>query len=96
MKVKDNLATIAARSFDTIIDSQGLGDAYRIFVCMRKAGNDYNLAFIPPDLVPENKEMFDKKEMRRLFDRGYQDAVGGYKWHKEPPGLDSNPEEAIP
>jgi len=25
--------------------------------------------------------------MKRLFKRGYDDAVVGYKWHKAPPGL---------
>ena len=32
------------------------------------------------------KELFDKTEMRRLFKRGYDDAINGYKWHKTPPG----------
>ncbi len=30
---------------------------------------------------------FDPRNMRALFDKGYDDAVNGYKWHKEPPGL---------
>ena len=94
-KVKDNLGSIAERAFDTIIDAQGIGDAYRIYIFMKQAGNDYNLAFIPPDFRQENKEMFDPKDMRRLFDRGYQDAAGGYKWHKTPPGLKAGPGEGI-
>ena len=87
-KVKDNLASLAERSFDTIIDAQGVGDAYRIYTFMKNKGNDYNLAFIPPDFKQDCKEMFDVVQMRRLFDRGYADAVGGYKWHKAPPGLE--------
>lgn len=87
MKVKDNLSSLAGRSFDTIIDAQGIGDAYRMYVFAKQRGSDYNLAFIPPDFKQEMKEMFDPKEMRRLFDRGYEDAVKGYKWHKVPPGL---------
>jgi len=43
--------------------------------------------------VDESKEMFDPMAMRKLFDRGYQDAVKGYKWHKEPPGLEAGQEE---
>jgi len=31
--------------------------------------------------------MFDKQEMKRLFKRGYDDAIKGYQWHKAPPGL---------
>lgn len=87
--VKDNLSSIADRSFDTIINNQGLGDTYRLYVYMKKIGNDYNLAFIPPDFRPEKKEEFDLHAMRELFDKGYQDAVKGYKWHKEPPGLEA-------
>lgn len=89
IKVKDDLASIATRAFDTIIDAQGIGDAYRIYVFMKERGNDYNLAFIPPDFKQDNKEMFDPVQMRRLFDRGYMDAAGGYKWHKVPPGMEA-------
>lgn len=85
--VKDNLPSLAERSFDTIINTQGVGDIYRIYVFAKERGNDYNLAYIPPDFVQDSKEMFDPREMKRLFDRGYEDAASGYKWHKSPPGL---------
>ncbi len=86
-KVKDDLVSLAGRSMDTIIGSQGIGDAYRIYLYTKEGDNEYNLAFIPPDYKDNSKEMFDTLEMRRLFDRGYQDAVKGYEWHKTPPGL---------
>jgi len=88
MKVKDELAPIAGRAIDTIVDAQAVGDVYRMYVYMKHRENDYNLAFIPPDFAPEGKEMFDPIEMRRLFDRGYNDAVKGYPWHKTPPGVE--------
>jgi hypothetical protein len=84
--VKDTLSAIASRSIDTMVDSQAIGDIYRMFAHARMRGADYNLAYIPADLVPENKEMFDKHEMRRLFARGYDDALKGYDWQKAPPG----------
>ena len=90
--VKDDLSSIAGQSFDTMINTQGIGDTYRIYAYMQKRGNDYNLAFIPGDFRPEKKEEFDPEQMRKLFDRGYQDAVQGYKWHKVPPGLESKSE----
>ena len=86
--VNNKLTDIANRTFETMINSQGVGDTYRIYEIMKQVGNDYNLAWIPSDLRPEAKEMFDPQAMRILFDRGYQDAVNGYKWHKAPPGLD--------
>lgn len=91
--VKDNLTSIAGQMFDTMINSQGIGDTYRIYAYMKERGNDYNLAFIPGDFRPEKKQEFDPVQMRQLFDRGYQDAVNGYKWHKVPPGLKDNNEE---
>ncbi len=87
--VKGNFGTIASRSFDTIIDAQGVGDTYRIYAFMKQRGNDFNLAYIPSDFNDESREMFDPAAMKKLFDRGYQDAVNGYKWHKEPPGMTS-------
>lgn len=87
--VKDNLPSLASCASDTMINSQGVGDIYRIYVFMKKRGNDYNLAFIPGDFRPEAKQMFDPCEMKKLFDKGYQDAINGYKWHKVPPGLES-------
>ena len=89
-QVKDNLGDITTRAFDTIINSQGIGDTYRIYTYMTERGNDYNLAFIPEDCTPPAKEMFDPKQMRILFDRGYQDAIKGYDWKKVPPGFEQS------
>lgn len=86
--VKDTLSSLAERAFDMIIDAQGVGDAYRIYVFSKERGTDYNLAFIPPDFKQNSKEMFDLHEMRRLFDKGYEEAAAGYPWHKAPPGVD--------
>lgn len=83
-QIKDSLPNIAARTVDTILNAQGVGDTFRIYVFAKERGNDYNLAFIPPDFKPEAKEAFDPKDMRRLFDRGYQDSVKGYSWFKTP------------
>jgi hypothetical protein len=63
------------------------GDTYRLYAFSQEKGWDYNLAYIPEDFKPDQKEMFDKQEMQRLFKRGYDDAVAGYQWHKVPPGF---------
>lgn len=85
--VGDNLQSIAGQMFDTMINYQGIGDTYRIYAFLKSKGDDFNLAFIPGDFRPPKKEEFDVRNMRALFDRGYQDALKGYKWHKEPPGF---------
>jgi len=93
--VKDDLTSIAGQMFDTMVNSQGIGDTYRIYTQSLKNGSDYNLAVIPGDFRPEKGQEFDPKQMRELFDRGYQDAVKGYKWQKIPPGLESGSAEEI-
>ena len=96
--IKNNLSSLVQRAFEMVTDSGGVGDAYRIYVFAGHTNSDYNLAFIPPDFKQDNKEMFDPKDMKRLFNRGYQDAIGGYKWHKAPPGVEESltrPEENI-
>ena len=60
--------------------------SFRMYAFAKEKGWDYNLAYIPEDFKPNQKEMLDKQEMKRLFKRGYDDAINGYKWHKTPPG----------
>ena len=85
--VKDDLQSISSRALDTLTDAQALGDAYRMYALAKERGVEYNLAYIPEDFIPQNKEQFDRKEMIRLFNRGYEDTRKGYQWHKEPPGF---------
>ncbi len=86
-QVEDNLAAITSRLIETNGSSKMDGDTYRLYAFAQEKGWDYNLAYIPEDFAPRQKEMFDRQEMQRLFKRGYDDAVIGYKWHKSPPGL---------
>lgn len=86
-QVEDNLTAIISRTIETNGSSKMSADTYRIYAFAKEKGWDYNLAYIPEDFNPNQKEMFDKQEMQRLFKRGYDDAIAGYKWHKAPPGL---------
>jgi hypothetical protein len=86
-QVEDNLTAIISRLIETNGASKMAGDTYKIYAYAKERGWDYNLAYIPEDFTPLQKEMFDKPEMKRLFKRGYDDAIHGYKWHKAPPGL---------
>ncbi|MBN1527149.1 MAG: patatin-like phospholipase family protein [Candidatus Omnitrophica bacterium] len=85
-KVEDSLVGISIRSLDTVVAAANNGDIYRLYAFAKRRGLDFNLAYIPADFKPDPKELFDKKEMQRLFKRGYDDALNGYKWHKTPPG----------
>lgn len=86
-QVEDNLTAITSRLIETHTAAKMAGDTYRLYAFAKEKGWGYNLAYIPEDFMPNQKEMFDKREMQRLFKRGYDDAVVGYKWHKAPPGL---------
>lgn len=85
--VQRSTLSIAGRAISTLIQSQGLGDLYRIYLTAQHDGLDYNLAFIGADFTVVRKEDFDNEYMRALFDYGYQLGRKGYPWHKTPPGL---------
>ena len=86
-QVEDNMVAMTSRLIETNGASKMIGDTYRVYAFAKEKGWDYNLAYIPEDFKPNQKEMFDRQEMQRLFKRGYDDAIEGYKWHKAPPGL---------
>jgi hypothetical protein len=79
--------TIAGRAISSMIQTQGIGDLYRIYVTAQKDGLDYNLAYIPPSFNVPKKEDFETAYMRQLFDVGYSMAAKGYPWQKTPPGF---------
>jgi hypothetical protein len=64
------------------------------FASTQKRDLDFNLAYIPADFKPNPKEIFDIKEMQRLFKRGYDDAIHGYSWHKIPPDYAAEDEKS--
>ncbi|MEO5344643.1 MAG: patatin family protein, partial [Gammaproteobacteria bacterium SHHR-1] len=85
-EVQRSTMTIAGRAISSLINSQGIGDLYRIFMTTQRDGVDFNLAFIPPSFKAEHKEEFDTQYMRQLYQTGFDMAVKGYPWHKTPPG----------
>lgn len=85
--VKRHVLPIASRTVDSLIRTQGIGDLFQIYALCKRDGNDFNLAYIPPDFMVEPQETFDPEYMRQLFDRGYRMAIEGYPWKKAPPGF---------
>jgi len=80
--------SIAARAVTSLIQSQGVGDLYRIYATAQRDGVDFNLAFIPPTFNAPHKEEFDNSYMGALYGLGEDLAVKGYPWVKTPPGFD--------
>jgi len=85
--VKRRIFSIASRTIDSLIRTQGIGDLYQIYSLCERDGNDFNLAYIPSDFAEEPTEGFDPEYMGKLFDLGYQMAKSGYPWKKAPPGF---------
>jgi hypothetical protein len=78
---------IITRSISSLVQSQGAGDIYRIYLESQRDGLDFNLAFIPASFdAPHDRQLFDVAFMRSLFDEGYRLAATGQAWQKLPPG----------
>jgi len=63
------------------IRTQGIGDAYRIYVIARRDGINVKATWIPLDSVTvTSQEAFDPAYMSALFEYGYQRAIKGDAW----------------
>jgi len=85
--VERRTLSIVGRSISSLIQTQGIGDLYRIYSIAQRDGLDFNLAYIPGGFDAPHKEEFDTDYMRALFKLGYELAVKGYPWEKRPPGM---------
>ncbi|MEI6002527.1 patatin-like phospholipase family protein [Paraburkholderia bengalensis] len=87
MQVDRSTMGIASRAVASMIQSQGVGDLYRIYATANRDGVDFNLAFIPASFNAPHKEEFDTEYMRALYDLAYNMALKGYPWTHVPPGF---------
>ena len=78
--------SVAGRAIAQLIQTQGIGDLYRIYAMTKMDQVGFNLAYIGSDFNEPHKEEFDTKYMNALFQYGYEHAVEGYAWSKYPPG----------
>ncbi|WP_333831862.1 patatin-like phospholipase family protein [Rubrimonas sp.] len=85
--VDARLASIASRSFSTLIRAQTEGDLERIYRATSAVGSDFRLIFVPPGFQPVNTATFDRDYMRTLFDFAYQEALDGIDWLTAPPEI---------
>ena len=85
--VQRRTLSIAGRAISSLIQTQGFGDIYRIYLLARRDGVDFNLAYIPATFNEKPKEDFDPAYMAKLFDVGFAAAKNGYPWEKTPPGI---------
>jgi len=94
-QVDRSTMTIAGRAISSLIQTQGIGDLYRIYLTTQRDGIDFNLAYIPKDFTQELKEPFETAYMVALFKVGYDMSAKGFPWVKAPPGFDAPPGDPI-
>ena len=87
--VKRRTLPIAGRAINSLMQTQGIGDLYRIFVTTQRDHVDFNLAYIPASFTEPHPEPFAPRYMRALYQKGYDLAANGYPWSKSPPGYDA-------
>jgi hypothetical protein len=85
-QVERSTLGILNRAVASLIQTQGVGDLYRIYLAAERDGIDFNLAYIPETFTTPLKEPFDTEYMKKLFQVGHDLAVNGYPWAKVPPG----------
>jgi hypothetical protein len=85
-EIKRSTFPIVSRAVSSLIQAQGLGDLYRMYLAANRDGVRFNLANIPESFETELKEPFDQQYMIALFQLGYNLGAGGYPWAKFPPG----------
>ncbi len=85
--VEQTTLPIAERAVSTMINYNGVGDLYRMYLVTQRAGASFNLAFITPDFQAPHPEEFDPTFMRALYHYAYEKAERGYPWEHAPPGF---------
>ena len=80
--------SIGGRAISSLLQTQGVGDLYRIYATAARDGVDFNLGFIPATFTAPHPEDFDNNYMRALYDVGYGQAAQGFPWLKAPPNFD--------
>jgi hypothetical protein len=86
-QVERRTFSIASRAVSSLIQTQGVGDLYRIYMAAQRDRIDYNLAYIPETFKTPLTKPFDSEYMNQLFKVGYDLGATGYPWAKLPPGF---------
>lgn len=89
-QVERRTLKIMGRAVSALIQSQGKGDLYSIYLLTQRDGIDYKLAFIPKDFNAPHPKDFDSGYMNALFNRAYEMADKGYPWQAHPPGYEDS------
>lgn len=86
--VKRKLVPIMAKSFQSLIQAQGVGDLYRIYFSSLRDDLEYRLSFIPVEFDIEPQKVGGINYMKQLFEFGRKVGRDGTAWHEAPPDVE--------
>lgn len=81
------LFAIGARSVETLIKNNGVGDLYRLYLGALEDGTTYYQIHIPASFDRPSQELFDPAYMSALFETGRELGYKAQSWDRAPPGL---------
>jgi hypothetical protein len=84
-QVERNLKDIAVRTISIMVGASAMNDFIHIYYSATQNNIGFNYAAVPDEFVSTAQEPFDREEMKRLFQLGYDLGSSGYKWNKELP-----------
>jgi predicted acylesterase/phospholipase RssA len=79
---------IVGRAVSTLINTQGIGDLYQLYMIAQRDRIDYNLTYIPESFTEKLLQPFDRDYMNKLYQVGREAMKNGAAWTKYPPGYD--------
>ena len=68
-----------------MIKYAAINDLYRLYVTTDAARLGFRYVAIPDDFESQADEVFDPREMNRLFELGYTTGLAGTAWQDTPP-----------
>jgi predicted patatin/cPLA2 family phospholipase len=83
---KRTLGSISANSISSMLKVSGINDLYRLYVGQLTGELEFYYIAFPRGYVPVSTEEFNKEEMNKEYDLGYQMGSDGIKWERLPPG----------
>ena len=82
-----SLRSIATRAFELAARSATLGDLFRIWAVAQRDSAGFKWITIPEGVELSGNETFDPEVMARLYEVGFQRALGGPVWNSDPLGI---------
>lgn len=86
-QTKGKLLSIAARSLDTLVKTQGTDDLLEIYLGAKDIGSRYRVTWIGAGFTETPPAPFDQDYMQALYEYGYQKMKSGNAWSNLPPQL---------